>query len=131
MKATETIVLQVFTRDITKIRNIEAYYKRYYTLISKAKKKAKKVVISTVVYREDVQNIRRPIDLINAYFYYKYDADDDVIICDNSKLNSAEFRFEDHLYLNDAETSVLASNLKYSIAASLNIKVLKKDFVVK
>ena len=78
-----------------------------------------------------MKDIRRPIDLINAYIYYKYDADDGVIICDNSKLNNTEFRFEDKLHLSDAGTSVLASNLKYSIAESLNVKVLKKDFSMK
>ena len=91
-----------------------------------AKGKAKKVVIPTIVYREDVDGIRRSIDLINAYINYKYSGDEHVIICDNSKLNDPIFRFDDKLHLNEAGTSVLASNLKFSIAKSLQISVLKK-----
>ena len=68
----------------------------------------------------------RSIDLINAYIHFTYGDDEDVIICDNSKLNDPAFRFTDKVHLSDAGTSVLASNLKYSIAEALNVKVIKK-----
>ena len=81
-----------------------------------------------MINREDVDHIWRSIDLINAYIYFKYDSDENVIICDNSKLYDSRFRY-DKLHLTDPGISILASNLKYGIAKSLQVKVLKKNRV--
>ena len=67
------------------------------------------------------------IDLVNAYMFFTYGDDEKVVICDNSKLNDPTFRFQDKLHLSDAGTSILASNLKFSIAEALNVKVIKKN----
>ena len=127
MQPTETIVVQAFTRAIDKLE-IDDMYKHIDNVVTKAKTKAKKIVIPTIVYREDIPNLWRSIDMVNAYIFYKYDHDNDIVIADNSKLKDATFRCPDKLHLTDAGTSVLASNLKYGIANALNVKVVKKVF---
>ena len=127
MQPTETIVVQAFTRAIDKL-DIDDMYKHIDNVVTKAKTKAKKIVIPTIVYREDIPNLWRSIDMVNAYIYYKYDHDNDIVIADNSKLRDSTFRCPDKLHLTDAGTSVLASNLKYGIANALNVKVVKKVF---
>ena len=57
--------------------------------MAKAKKKGEKVVLPTVIYREDSDNtqyVKRAINLINAYIF-TFNKDKDVVICDNTKLN--------------------------------------------
>ena len=127
MQPTEAIVVQAFTRAIDKLK-IDDIYKHIDNVVVKAKTKAKKVVIPTIVHREDIPNLGRSIDMVNAYIYYKYDLDNNIVIVDNSKLRDPTFRCPDKLHLTDAGTSVLASNLKYGIANAFNIKVVKKVF---
>ena len=58
MKPTETIVLQAFTRDINKI-DVKTFYTKIDETVANAKKKAKKVVLPTIVYREDIEHAWR------------------------------------------------------------------------
>ena len=105
MKPTETVVLQALTRDITKM-DVNAFNRKIDQTVAKAKEKAKKIVLPTIVYREDVNQLWRSIDLVNAYIHYTYGDDENVIICDNSKLltmlfdilTNCTFQMLGHLY---------------------------------
>ena len=76
--------------------------------MAKAKEKAKKIVIPTIVYRENVNYLWKSIALVNAYIHCTYGDDENVVICNNSKLNDSAFRCTDKLHLLYAGTSILA-----------------------
>ena len=95
--------------------------------VNKALSKAKKVVVGTIVGREDENDLKYKIDLINANTKYTYRENERVFICDNDNLRDPKFRWTDKLHLNDHGTAVLATNLKYKIAKTLGIEVRKKD----
>ena len=114
MKPTKVVGLQALTRDIPKM-DVNEFHTNISRTVAKAKEKAKTVVLPTVIYQEDLDDIqyaKRGIDLINAFIIFTFSEDKDVVICDNSKLNDPNFRFEDKLHLSDTSTSVLALNLK-------------------
>ena len=57
----------------------------------------------------------------------KYMDDTHVLICNHDNLRDRKYRQKrDNLHLTEAGTSRLANNLKYKIAESLNIQVVKK-----
>ena len=58
---------------------------------------------------------------------YVYRDDQRILICDNTNLNDSKFRRTDGIHLTDHGTAVLATNLKYKIAESLDVRVIKKD----
>ena len=54
-------------------------------LVNKAATKADKVVLSTVIRREDVENIDLKANLVNAYMMYAFKKNEKVVTCDNHK----------------------------------------------
>ena len=126
MDNTDTIVIQALTNDLRDktINDMEEIIKE---TISKASTKAKHVVISTIVGREDDDSLKAKAEVINANIKYTYLKDPTVLVCDNGNLKDVKFRLSDGVHLSDHGTAVLASNLKYKIAEALNVKVLKKD----
>ena len=121
----DTIVLQALTREISN-KPPEHINKCIDDIVKKALTKAKKIVLPTIVAREDKQGIWKPIDVVNAHIRYMYEGSDRVVVCDNYALDDTKYRWEDHLHLNDNGTSQLACNLKYSIAEALDVQVVKK-----
>ena len=93
-----------------------------YTALSKAKK----VVVSTIIARDDEYIIHLKGELINSIIKYNYINEGRVVICNNDNLNDNKFRVEDGIHLTPHGTSLLAVNLKYKIAEALNIDVVKK-----
>ena len=126
IEKTEVIVLQALTRDLGN-KGVNEINERINEVIAKALTKAQKVVISTIVSREDEKQIGAKAELVNAHIKYKYINDKNVIICDNQNLNDGKFRVNDGLHLTPHGISVLATNLKHKIAEAFNISVIKKE----
>ena len=72
----DTIVVQAVTREIPS-KSAENINNDIDEIVEKALTKAKKVVLSTVVAREDKRDIQYKIDLINANLMYKYRENDE------------------------------------------------------
>ena len=126
MDYTDTIVIQALTRDLSD-KTIDDMEETIKETILKASTKAKNVVISTIVGREDDDSLKAKEEVINANIKYTYLKDPTVFVCDNGNLIDGKFRLSDGIHLTAHGTTVLASNLKYKIAEALNVKVLKKD----
>ena len=118
--------MQAVTREIPS-KSAENINNDIDEIVEKALTKAKKVVLSTVVAREEKRDIQYKIYGINANIMYKYRENERVLICNNSNLNDENFRRTDKLHLNDHGVAVLATNLKYIIAKSLDVRVIKKE----
>ncbi len=121
----KVVVLGALTRDLDKMETDEMN-ERIAGLISKALTKADKVVVSTIIRREDILDIDLKADMVNAYINLKYKRNDDVVICDNYRLYDTMFRREDKLHLTDDGVSILASSLKYAIAEAVGVQVIPK-----
>ena len=122
----DVVVIQALTRNLsgTSINDIEKMIKETTT---KASTKAKKVIISTIVGREDSDMMKMKAEVLNASIKYTYYNDPNVFICDNDNLKDKKFRENDGIHLTQHGISVLATNLKYKIAEALNITVAKKN----
>ena len=118
----KVVVLQAFTRDLDKME-VDEMCQKIAGLVSKALTKAEKVVVSSVIRREDIVDIDLKADLVNAYVNLKYKRIENVVICDNYKLYDGRFRKQDKLHLNDDGTRLFASNLKYAIASAVGVHV--------
>lgn len=126
IEQTEVIVIQALTRDLVG-QDIEYMNEGINKVVTKALTKAQKVVISTIIRREDEKQIGVKAELVNAHIRYKYVDDENVIICDNHNLYDSKFRVNDGIHLTTHGTSVFATNLKYKIADALNINVVRKE----
>ena len=122
----EVIVIQALTRDLGG-KDVEYMNEGINKVVTKALTKAQKVVVSTIIRRDDVKQIGAKAELVNAKLKYKYVDDDNVIICDNQNLYDSKFRLDDGIHLTPHGTSVFATNLKHTIAKALNISVIKKE----
>ena len=122
---TDVIVIQALTRDISKMP-VNEINDKIGEIVSKALAKAKKIVISTIVQRDDDKQLKAKAELVNAYIKYTYAENSNVIICDNFNLRDEKFREQDGIHLTPHGTSVLATNLKHKVAEALGIEVMKK-----
>ena len=121
----KVVVLQAFTRDLNKM-DMDEMNQKIAGLVSKAVTKADKVVLSTIIRREDVEDIDLKADVVNAFMQLKYKRNENVVVCDNYKLYDSQFRKGDKLHLNDDGTPIFASNLKYAIAEACGVRVIQK-----
>ena len=121
----EIIVLQAFTRDLEN-NSVDDMNNGIEHVINKALTKTEKLVVSSIIAREDQDNLKTKINLINANLMHAYREDERIYICDNSNLGDEKFRWKDRIHLTQHGTSLLATNLKYKIAEALNINVVKK-----
>ncbi len=122
----KVVVLEALTRDLAKME-VEEMNQKIVGLVSKAVTKADKVVLSTIIRREDIDDIDLKADLVNAHIKLKYKRNEDVIICDNYALYDTIFRKEDKLHLNDDGVKIFASNMKYAIAEAVGVQVKQKQ----
>ena len=95
--------------------------------VAKAATKANKVIISSIVCRDDNEMIKMKAEVVNANLKYAFLNDPKVIVCDNGNLRDKKFRGNDGIHLTPHGTSVFANNLKFKIAESLKISVVRKD----
>ena len=96
-------------------------------LVEKASTKAKKVIVSTIVKREDREQYNIKVEVINANIKYAYMNNDKVLVCDNRNLNDSKFRVRDGIHLTPHGTSVLANNIKFKVAKALDIRIEKNE----
>ena len=121
----KVVVLQAWTRDLDKME-VDEMNQKIAGLVSKALSRCEKVVVSTIIRREDVEDIDLKADLVNAHVILKYKRNESVIVCDNFKLYDSKFRNNDKLHLNDDGVPIFASNLKYAIAEAVGVEVQQK-----
>ncbi len=124
----KVIVLEAWTWDLDKLE-VEEMNLRVVDIVEAALTKADKVVISTIINRTDIRDINLKINMVNSFIKLKYMRHDSIVICDNFKLQSNNFRKPDNLHLNDDGVRVFASNLKYTIAEAIGVEVITKDAI--
>ena len=124
---TDVIVVQALTRDLSN-HEVSDMNNRINQVVDQALTKANKVVVNTIVNREDKRDIGAKAELVNAYVKYHYINNENVIVCDNDNLRDRKFRLPDGIHLTQHGTSIFANNMKYKIAEALKINVIKKEF---
>ena len=122
----EVIVIQALTRDATNME-FQEIVTMIDNVVKKACTKAKKVVISTIVDRDDDETVKMKVELINASIKFNYLRNPKVFICDNRNLSDEKYRIQDGIHLTPRGTSLLAGNLKATIAKALEITIEKKE----
>ena len=122
----KVVVLAAFTRDLGNGMEVDEMNQKIAGLVSKALTKADKVVLSTIIRREDIDDIDLKADLVNAHMILKYKRNENVVVCNNYQLYDGQFRKNDKLHLNDDGVRIFASSLKYAIAEALDVRVIKK-----
>ena len=122
--AVDTIVVQALTREVSDLQTAE-FIVLVEETVTKCLTKSNKVVLSLIVERDDCETARDLAESANAILKTKYKGHESVLVCHHDNIRHKRFRKPDKLHLNDDGTSRLASNLKYKIAQSLNIKVVK------
>ena len=118
------IVVQALTRDLSKLSTEEILTKTN-AIIEKAKLKADKVVVSSIINREDEEQLSAKADIVNGNLKFSYARDEKVVVCDNGNLYDPKFRY-DKLHLTNHGVALFATNMKYKIAEALGIEVKKK-----
>ena len=122
----KVVVLQSFTRELASMEVVDMN-QRIDDLVNLALTKTEKVVISTIINRTDITDIDLKVAEVNLHIERKYRNHESVVICDNHKLHDKEFRGRDELHLNNDGVPIFASNLKFSIAEALGVRVIKKQ----
>ena len=127
---TDVIVLQALTRDVARLSE-EEFCNKVDEVVQLAATKAKKVVISLIVHREDIntetnEDLGAKADLINARINIKYRESRDIIICKHSNLFDSRNLKDDGIHLKDFAIPRLASNLKHKMAEALGIEVRRR-----
>ena len=123
----KVVVLQALTRDLNTM-SVEEMNTKIAELVNKALEKAEKVVLSTIIRREDVKDIDLKGNIVNAYMISKYIRNERVIICDNYKLYDSDLREDDKIHLReDNGVPIFATNLKYAIAEASGVEVVQKQ----
>ena len=86
------------------------------------------MIVSLIVNREDDETIRAKAEVVNAKIKLHYLNNHRVLVCHHDNLRDRKFRRDDHLHLTEHGTSRLENNLKFKIAESLGIVVVKKQW---
>ena len=122
---TDVIVIEPLTRHL-KDMEIDSLISLISETVDKCTQKADHVIISTIIKRDDDEEIGVKAEIINANMKYKYLNVSNVTICNNDNLYDRKYRAQDGIHLKPIGTSRFASNLKYKIAESLGITVERK-----
>ena len=121
----DRIVLQCLTREVGDM-STEDFTELTFDTVEKCLTKADKVIVSLIVDREDNYETRAKAEAANAMIKLKYVDNLKVLVCHHDNLRGRKFKARDMLHLTDPGTSRLANNLKFKIAESLGIQVVKK-----
>ena len=119
------IVLEALTRDLSTL-TADQVMEKSREVIEKAKLKADRVVLSSIIRRDDDEQHSAKADIVNGTLKYSYATDEEVLICDNGNLFDPKFRY-DKLHLTSHGVAVFATNLKHKIAEGLGIRVQRKE----
>ena len=126
MEHADVIVIESLTREISKDCDPEEVVHAVTRTVNKCLSKSEKVVISSIINREDDDTLGVKAEIVNANLKYRYLNNTNVLICNNDNLYNRKYRTEDKLHLSDHGTSLFATNLKYKISEALGITVEKK-----
>ena len=85
--------------------------------------KGNKVVISSIIQRDDDKEVGDKAENVNVNLMYKYLNNPRVMVCNNDNLRERKFCIADGVHLTDYGTSRFANNLKFKIAESLGITI--------
>ena len=122
---TDVIVIQALTRDLDQM-DAEELTSKTVDIVETCLEKVEKVVLSSIVNREDDETKRAKAEVINANLKLHYISNPNVLVCHHENLRERRFLKHDKLHLTDYGTSRRANNLKFKIAESLGIEVVKK-----
>ena len=126
IEPTDRIVIQGLTRHVPDMSPEDLTILASET-VTKCLTKAEKVIICLIIDREDDPEYRAKAEVTNALIKLKFMNSTDVLICSNDNLRERRYKQKrDLLHLTVAGTSRLANNLKYCIAKSLDIEIVKK-----
>ena len=120
----DVIVIHSMTNDL-KDRDADEITHTTEEIVNLSLQKSNKVVISTIISRDDDPLLDAKASAVNANIKLKYLNKQNIYICENGNLRDKKFR-TDKVHLTDRGVSRLANNLKYRIAAALDITVKKK-----
>ena len=126
MEHTDVIVIQALTREISKDCDTEDVVDAVTQTVNKCLLKSDKVVVSSIINREDDDILGVKAEMVNANVKYRYINNPNVLVCNNDNLHNRKYRTEDKLHLSEHGTSLFATNLKYKISEALDITVAKK-----
>ena len=125
IKDADVIVIQALASSLQQFSSDEIN-KQINETICNALTKARKVIICTMIAREDEEMLSMKANLVNENIKCRYMNEPNVVICNNENLNDDKFRVDDGVNLTPHGTSLLAVNIKKKIAEALNIEVFKK-----
>ena len=120
----DVIVIHSMTNDLQD-KNVDDLVDLTSTAVDKGLCKAKKVVISSIINRDDDLLISTKAAAVNAIIRFKFVNNPRVVLCINDNLKEKKFRC-DKVHLTERGVSRFANNLKYKIAGALDITVTKK-----
>ena len=126
MEHTDVIVIQALTREISEDCDTEDVVEAVTQTVNKCLLKSDKVVVSSIINREDDDIKGVKAEMVNANVKYRYINNPNVLVCNNDNLHNRKYRTEDKLHLSEHGTSLFATNLKYKISEELDITVEKK-----
>ena len=67
-------------------------------VVDKALTKSKRIVLSTIVNREDDNELKMKIEVVNSNMKYTFRNNNQVFICDNTNLSDEKFRWKDGVH---------------------------------
>ena len=120
----DAIAIHSMTNDL-KERNVDEITDLAEQVIEHALQKANKVVITTIVNRDDDPLLNSKASAVNGNIKFKFINKPNVFLCVNDNLSDTKFR-ADKIHLTDPGPSRLANNIKYKVAEALDISVKKK-----
>ena len=122
MERVEAIVIESMTRHLRDMET-NAIVELAADTVAACLEKADKVIISSLIKRDDEKEYTEKAEKVNVNLRYKYLNDPRVLICSNDNLDERKFRVEDGVHLTDHGTSRFANNLKMKIAEALEIVI--------
>ena len=121
----DAIVIHTLTNDLVD-NNVDDMVEMIAEAVDKGLNISKKIVVSTIIDRDDDRELNTKAHAVNANLKYKFMNNQQVVICSNDNLRDKKFR-KDQVHLTDRGISRLANNLKYKIAAAVGISVKPKE----
>ena len=122
MDNVDTIVIESLTRHLRDMNTNEIVELASKT-VETCLQKGNKVVISSIIQRDDDKEVGDKAENVNVNLMYKYLNNPRVMVCNNDNLRERKFCIADGVHLTDYGTSRFANNLKFKIAESLGITI--------
>ena len=120
----KAIILHVGTNDIKNNIDADVIISNYECLVGQIKQNhpETKVILSSILPREDNHTFQRNVEYVNAAINRKFATVDDVVIIRNSDIYGKKLKRHDGIHLTDQGISRLASHIRDSVLTALKIK---------